>query len=139
MTRDEYEARRRALEAQLQADISLIHAAHEVRVRSLDSLWQAEDGNAPAAIVRETVPAAPAPARKTMRPRGAVLDDLQRALPQLPEVFDSRDVARVLGYTPARSTLFRALLLLKEEGAIAVDLSSPGGTSNTYRKLAANG
>lgn len=139
MTRDEYEARRRALEAQLQADISLIHAAHEVRVRSLDNLWQAGNGNAPAATVRDTVPAASAPAPRTMRPRGAVLDDLERTLPQLPEVFDSRDIARVLGYKPARATLFRALLQLTKDGAIAVEYSSPGGSNNAYRKATANG
>jgi hypothetical protein len=41
MTRGEYEERRRALEAQRQADIALINAAHETRIRSLDRLWQA--------------------------------------------------------------------------------------------------
>ena len=35
MTRDEYEERLRALDAQLQADIALIRAGHEARVRSL--------------------------------------------------------------------------------------------------------
>ena len=37
MTEEEYAERRRALEQELQRDLALIHAAHEARVRSLDS------------------------------------------------------------------------------------------------------
>jgi hypothetical protein len=42
MTRSEFEQRRRALEAQLAADVELLRAAHETRVRALESLWLAE-------------------------------------------------------------------------------------------------
>jgi hypothetical protein len=111
MTRDEYEERLRALEVQLQTEIALIHAGHEARVRSLGSLLQTA---APA-----PVPAA-AP-KKTARRAWATLDDLEKALPRLPEVFDKRDITRVLGYTPAYSTLCRALAELKESGEIADD------------------
>ncbi len=38
MTRSEYEARRRALQEQVRADIALIQAAHETRIRSLERL-----------------------------------------------------------------------------------------------------
>ena len=41
MKRSEYEQRRQALEAQLAADIELVRAAHETRVRALESLWLA--------------------------------------------------------------------------------------------------
>ncbi len=111
MTRDEYDERVRALEAQLQTDIALVHAGHEARVRSLGNLWQTA---APA-----PVPAA-AP-KKTARPAWATLAEIEEALPRLPEVFDKRDIIRVLGYTPAYSTLFRALAELRKSGEIADD------------------
>lgn len=90
MTREEYEKRRRALEEQLRADIALMNAAHETRIRSLERLWQdtAEDGSGPAQ------PAIPAPAQKELRPRGSVINDLDAALPGLPQVFDKHDVVQ---------------------------------------------
>jgi len=130
MTRDEYEERLRALEAQVQADIALVQAGHEARVRSLGSLWQAATAGA-------AIPApAPVPAvapKKAARPDWSTLDDLQEALPRLPEVFDKRDVARVLGYAPAYTTLVRALAELKEAGEIA-DADGYGYRSQ-YRKV----
>ena len=153
MTRSEYEERRRALEAQRQADIALINAAHETRVRSLDRLWQAtaeDDGNLvmpaapgngalPAPAARPAVSAPPAAARRSMRGRGEVQSDLDEAFPQLPEVFDKRDVARVLGYEPARATLFRALRQLMDEGAIAMEDHSLKGNLQAFRKIPSAG
>lgn len=145
MTRGEYEERRRALEAQRQADIALINAAHETRVRSLDRLWQAaaEDDAAlsapaaapPAVSARPAVSAPPAAARRKIRPRGEVQSDLDEALPQLPEVFDKRHIAQVLGYEPARATLFRALRQLMDEGTIAIEDHSLKGNLNAFRKI----
>jgi hypothetical protein len=152
MTRGEYEERRRALEALREADITMINAVHEIRVRSLDKLWQAaaEDGAdftrpaapgngslpAPAAIPAVSTP--PAAIRKKMRGRGEVLNDLDAAFSQLPEVFDKRDVTRVLGYEPARATLFRALRELMDEGAVAMeDYNLPGTILTAFRKIRA--
>jgi hypothetical protein len=42
MTRSGYEQRRRALEQQLQADLEMLRAAHQVRLRSLEQLWHAQ-------------------------------------------------------------------------------------------------
>ena len=150
MTRGEYEERRRALEAQREADIAMINAAHEIRVRSLDKLWQAAteygadftspaapgNGSLPAPAAVPAVSTPPAPARRKMRGRGEVINDLDEALHQLPEVFDKRDVTRVLGYEPARATLFRALHQLMDEGAVAMeDHSLPGTTLTAFRKI----
>ncbi len=73
MTRGEYEERRRALEAQREADIAMINAAHEIRVRSLDKLWQAaaEDG---ADFTKPAAPgngSLPAPAARSENRTGA--------------------------------------------------------------------
>jgi CRP-like cAMP-binding protein len=141
MTRDDYDERRRLLEERLRADIAMIHAAHEVRVRALDTLWQESMGGdvsisttVPSSAVRQP-PAVPTAPPVPARPRGAVLIDLVNALPRLPNVFDKRDIARVLGYTASRSTLFRALERLLDEGYIAIKDASDGGVLALYRKV----
>ena len=131
MTRKEFEERLRALEAQHQADIALMNAAHEARVRSLESLWRTvaqPDVAAPA-----TAPAPPAP--KLKRERFSVFNDLAEALPGLPEVFDKHDIVSALGYEPSRATLFRALRALSKQGMIETESSSIGGATSRYRKL----
>lgn len=134
MTREQYKERRRALEEQLKADIALVHAAHEVRVRSLERLWQG---------VREedlgASPASPAAPGNPSRPRGSVLDDLEAALPRLPEIFDKSDVSGALGYKPSRTTLFRALQQLLHDRQIAIQDYSSGGIQTRYRKLKGGG
>lgn len=140
MTQAEFEARSRALEKQLQADIALLQAAHEIRIRALESLRQASrDGenpaSRPAAPVQPQAPAAAAPPRKRKHSeRGAVLQDLEAILPQLPEEFDRRDVDRLLGYSPTRSTIFRALQVFEREGLVEVAEHSYGRQLVQYRK-----
>ena len=140
MTREEYEERRRAFEEQHRVDVALMNAAQEARIRSLDRLWQeslererSPTSEIPGAPVRPV--ASPAPEPKTLRPRYSVINDLEEAFPQLPQVFNRKDIVRALGYEPPRTTLFRALNRLQEEGAITVETHSPGGTTARYRKL----
>jgi hypothetical protein len=71
-----------------------------------------------------------------MRGRGEVQYDLDEAFPRLPEVFDKRDVTRILGYEPARATLFRALQRFLDAGLLATeDHSLPGTTLTAFRKI----
>lgn len=149
MTREEYEERRLTLEEQHRADLDLLNAAHELRLRDLERVWQgrvegdwdaaAPDSSSlpvqPATVLREPVPAAAVPARKPMRKRYSVVHDLQAALPGLPKVFDRHDILQALGYVPARTTLHRALEVLQQEGMIAVEDHSLGGVTTRYRKL----
>ena len=137
MTREEYEERRRAFEEQHRADVALMNAAHEARIRSLDRLWQEEldPERSAAAPEASPAPAQPAPAPKPMRERYAVVTDLDDALPEIPEIFDRRDVIRALGYEPPRTTLYHALAQLQKEGAIAIETFSGGGARVRYRKL----
>jgi len=153
MTREEYEERRRTLEEQHRADVGLLNAALELRLRSLERIWResvegeraAAAPEAPAAVaqpttaVPEPVPAAADPAPRPMRERYSVVTDLEAALPRLPEVFDRHDIIRALGYVPARTTLLRALGMLTKEGVIAVEDPSPGGITTVYRKLGSSG
>lgn len=154
MTRSEYEARRRALEEQLRADIALIQAAHETRLRSLERLWQAaneaeEPNPGPSQAAErparaETTPAAvPVPPaaepKPPARPRGQVLADLLDILPELPEVFERPDIIKALGYEPSRSSLHRALAKLLEAGEIVVESRSDGGILASYRRVGEGG
>ena len=139
MTRKEFEERRRALEAQHLADVALMNAAHEARIRNLESLWQTV---APPAADPQPAPSAPAPVQepaprpKPKRARFSVLTDLVEALPGLPETFDKHDIVRALGYEPSRATLFRALRALSDEGLIETESISLGGATTRHRKLA---
>ena len=141
MTREEYEERRRAFEEQHRADVALMNAAQEARIRSLDRLWQEELDRERSAAAPEAFPAPapapvqPAPAPKPMRERYTVVNDLDDALPELPEIFERRDVIRALGYEPPRTTLYHALAQLQKEGAIAIETLSGGGARVRYRKL----
>ena len=148
MDTQEYERRRRALESQLQADLALVQAGHQARLRALEQLWLSSSGDGTAAAEAPTEPplsetaasetiasetADPTPLRSHRR--GDTLNDLRAALPHLPEIFEREDIYRALGYTPARATLYRALWALEREGELAFARYSNGGVRAQYRKL----
>jgi hypothetical protein len=54
---------------------------------------------------------------------------------QLPEVFDKKDVVRLVGYEPTHSTFHRALTRLQDEDSVAIEDYSEGGMHTIYRKL----
>jgi hypothetical protein len=151
MRHSEYQRRRLALEAQLQAALDLIRAGHAAKLRALERVWLSshegegagddEVGAAGAKPASETAQNASAwsetpgqPPRHGRR-RGGTLSDLRDALPRLPEVFEKRDVLELLGYIPPRATLYRALETLREEEKIAITRYSDGGERTRYRKL----
>ena len=87
-------------------------------------------------VPSETVPSetrADGPVRVSRR--RDVLGDVEAVLPDLPELFEKRDLVQALGYEPSRSTLFRALDTLREQGKIEIALYSDGGTRTQYKKL----
>jgi hypothetical protein len=127
MRSEEYERRRQAVQAQLQADLDLIRAGYEAKLRALESLWLSSPVGAPAAGPRsETAPnetpssETPAGAPARVSRRGDVLRDVRAVLSQLPEVFERRDVIQAIGYKPPRATLYRALATLQEEEEITI-------------------
>jgi len=153
MRQSEYEQRRRALEAQFQADVELLRAGYQAKLRALDMIWLASmDEALPAAPPPlpapeplqllesapdpETPPETPAAAapEPALRP-GQVRYDLEDIFADLPEEFEKRDVVRLLGYEPPRSTLNRALseLLLAKRAKIV--RYSEGHNRTRYRKL----
>lgn len=154
MDSQEYQRRRQALEEQLQADLSLIRAGYEAKLRALERIWLTSDGPSPPlaetvpdeAVTSETVPAKGGPetnaadaaeesAVASASDRRDTLSDLLKALPALAKEFDKSDISRALGYTPSRATLYRVLTKLEKEGKIATVQSSQGRTKTLYRAL----
>jgi hypothetical protein len=150
MTRSEYEQRRRALEAQLAADVELVRAAHETRLRALERLWLASsevESSEPVPIGTQTgngmrtetgtqtgTQAPPAEDEAVHKGYGEVAADLEDALVRLPELFDKAALVHEIGYQPIRSTLHRAIDKLLLQKKIKVDQASSGRTRTIYRK-----
>ncbi|HKV12284.1 MAG TPA: hypothetical protein VJ725_29335 [Thermoanaerobaculia bacterium] len=149
----EYEQRRRAMERQLEADIELLRAAHETRIRALDQLWldlpekdQLSSADGPeAGGAGEEAAAEPADVpigtqRETQGPQeirkgyGEVSLDIEAVFGSLPAVFDRPELVRALGYQPVRTTFYRAIDALVTEGRITVESPSVGRHRTRYRK-----
>lgn len=132
MKRSEYEQRRQALEDAFETELATLRAAHQIRLHSLEALWLAnpeEDAPPPA----PAVPPAPTARRRTL---SEMIQAVEEVLPHLPEVFDKNDVIRLLGWSPPRATLFRALDALVSKGRLAIENFSMGRVSNVYRQTA---
>ena len=148
MDRQEFQRRRRALEELYQADLRLLRAAHESRVRSLEALWTSLDGGdaalpPPSAFLLPAAEGAPAstpePAEAPALPARSRNPDLRTALqeilPALPEVFDKSDVLQVLGWNPSRSSLYRVLADMVTDGLLRFDYLSGGRRASQFRKV----
>ena len=153
MTHDEYEQRKRRLEEELRAGVALLETAFRHQIRALQLVWAATGGDEveippqvlalPAA--REFLPAAPAlPAPPVAPPQPArrcaweLLEDVESALPKVPDVFDRGDICRAIGYEPDRGSLYRTFQELIGEGAIAIERRGTGKQPSRYKKTGAN-
>jgi len=129
MDPEEYERRKQALEEIYEADLEMVRAAHEVRLRSLEALWlSSAPGPAPGTAAAPAE--APAPKQRNPDLRTAVEEIFDR----LPDVFEKRDVTDALGWQPSRSSLYRILLDLARERRIRIN-PSLGRHPSQYRKL----
>ena len=149
MDETEYERRKRALEEIYQADLELVHAAHAARLRSIEALRTSSGGMdapgpAPAAspplpgqpavapLGKPEAPPPPATVHRSRKPdlRSAV-DEI---FPQLPTVFEKKDVALALGWTPNRSSLQRVLGQMVSDGLVEFLDTSDGRVPSRYKK-----
>lgn len=133
MDRNEYEQRRSAVEEIYRQDLELVRAAHEARLRSLESLWQSQS---PEPIPATAAPPAPSPAPAAVpKPRPPELRNaVEEIFPQLPDLFEKKDVVAALGWTPSRAGLYRVLLDLAIAGWLKIT-PSRGRYPSQYRKL----
>ena len=146
MDSQEYERRRQAIQAQLQADLDLIRAGYEAKLRALETIWlSAPTGDPAAAPTSETAPSetptsetalseTPSEAPARISRRGDVLRDVRAVLPRLPEVFERKDVVQALGYQPPRATLYRVLATLQEKKEITVVRYGDERSQAQYRR-----
>lgn len=151
MERKEYERRKRILEEQKKEAVALIEAGFDAQLRALDMVWMASPASgspAPLALVEPgpplLLPAAPAatpeppppaPARKLWAP-AELYNLLVDLLPQLPAEFDRDDVMAALPERPKRSSLYKILEELCEDGAIERLRSGRGQIPSIYRRRA---
>ena len=154
MTSKEYERRRQAIEEQCQADLELIRAGCQAKLRALETVWlhSTGDQDTPRQVssetVSETVPSGTVPVETVPGQTpdsgaaraflwGDVLSDAKAVFADLPEVFDKKDLCQAIGYKPSRGTLLRVLQELQKEKKVAVAFQSGGGRQTQYRKVMA--
>jgi hypothetical protein len=130
MTRDEYEERKAKIEEQLRAGVELLQAACRRQMEALDLLWGAGANEEPAAIVPARVAEKPLPRRRAW----GLYDEVRDAILNLPEVFHRGHVCDQLGYQPDRSSLFRALREMVEEGILAIQSQGDNRRPTLYRR-----
>jgi hypothetical protein len=139
MTSNEFEERKRRLEEHHRAGIELLEAAHQRQIRALEIVYltaAAEDvqilsPETPLTVAAATTVRPPAFSR---RGAGELREEIQAALSRMPQVFDRHDVCQALGHEPERSSLFRALRELVQEGVLAVEEVGRGKVAGTYRQ-----
>lgn len=154
MSPEDYERYRRQLEEQLRADVELLYEAYRTKLRAYETVWRTRLEMAGAVDWQPAPPLAttlPAPASLQALPAGAtaadrsakhrprakangLYNDLLDALPYLEGPFDTKDIARAVGYEPRRSTLWRVLSdLVHEKHIVQVELSD-GKKPAKYRR-----
>lgn len=129
MTQDEYEQRKRRLEADLRSGIELLQTAYQTQLRALELVRMA---TSPGPVAPP--PSASPPTPGSRRSYGTIYPALRAALPQLPEVFDRNDVCVALGHEPDRATLHRSLMDLVREGLLRIEVRGLGRSATKYRR-----
>src|SRR5262245_18151502 len=135
MTDEEFTQRKRTLDLQLEAGISLLRDSHQTQVQALERLWSATREDRTAAVeVPSPKDAVPAPVRRQRRTYGSIYDEVVSILDQISGAFDTNDVCRLLATPPDRSSLFRVLRKLEYEGRIEAREFGTGCRTTIYRK-----
>ena len=140
MTEDEFLQQKRRLDEQLEVAISWLREAHRAQVRALEAVWAAsrQEGDGPV-TVQAPVEAPAAVPEKPRRGSLEVYDEVVAILERLPAKFDKNDVCRLLGASPDRVALFRALQRLGDEDRIEVAEHGAGRRTTVYRRIDGSG
>jgi hypothetical protein len=137
MTPGEFEQKKRALEEQLRSGIEMLQRSFQIQLRALELVRWSEG---PAGDLPDG-----SPEREPLRRRsewsepGVLLSRVEEALGQLPDEVTKNDVIRVLGFTPERSSLHRAITKLERRGILALQTRGDGRLPSVYRKLPPKG
>ncbi len=133
MTDEDLAQRKRTLDLQLEAGISLLRDSHRAQVQALERLWAVTREESPDAV-KTPVPAAASPAKRPRRPAGSLYDEVVSALDRISGDFNKNDICRLLDSSPDRASLFRVLQQLEHEGRIETQEFGMGRRPTTYRK-----
>ncbi len=150
MTREDYEQRKRRLEAQLEEALELVRAGFRQQIRALEMVWMttaaedvalspipAETTSREAPAASDAASAALQPAKSSRKPRqpaGKLWDDIDAIFDDLPQVFDRNDVVKALGYEPERSSLHRVMKRFQKAGDIVLKAYPAGRIPAKYEK-----
>ncbi|MEP7011006.1 MAG: hypothetical protein ABJC13_11845 [Acidobacteriota bacterium] len=163
ITREEYEDRKRFIEAQHRATIELIEAGRVAQLRALDLVWLASGAGGVPLLPQLELPAfgeaarllaapseseggasgpVPAAPPEPSAPPGRrkaweLVGEIVKALEVLPEVFDHYDLCRALGYELDRGAARRNLQLLIDDGVLAPVQRENERSRLRYRRLKA--
>lgn len=137
MTRAEFEKRKQVLEEQFRASILFLREGYESQLRALESDGSASTGSVPGRNARADAAVVAEPARRRARGRepGEMTELVRAAVDQLPAELTKEDIVRILGFSPERSSLHRALDVLLVEGTVGIHVRGAGRKPNVYRKL----
>ena len=149
MTREEYDERKRRIEAHHRFSTELIDAARQQELRALELVWMTTAEGAfgralPPLVSEETIllPVSPAasgkpapPAKAPRRVLWEIVDQVIEILPRLAEPFDRNDVCRALGYELDRGIMFRLFERLVEENLVRRVTRGEGRIPSRYRRV----
>jgi hypothetical protein len=149
MTRDEYEERKRRIEAHHRFSSELIDAARQQELRALELVWMTTaEGSFGRSLPRMpseeaillSVSSAPPgkgtpPAKAPRRALWEVVEKVVEVLPGLPELFDRNDICQAIGYELDRGTLFRVFERLVDEGRVKRVTRGEGRIPSQYRRV----
>ncbi len=148
MTREEYEERKRRIEAYHRFSSELIDAARQQELRALELVWmttaEGAFGRALPPLPSENailLPVSPAASGKPVPPAKAprrvlweIVDQVIEILPGLPEPFDRNDVCRAIGYELDRGIMFRLFERLVDEKRVQRVMRGEGRNPSQYRR-----
>lgn len=142
MTKAEYEQNLQELETRHRIASQFLQQGHAAQLQALESEWAQGAEAAPETEARRRDETA-APVAETAPDRlspwaylpGRLLESVRQAVAQLPVEFKKEDIIRLLGFTPERSSLHRAMDTLLVERKIRIHLRGAGRVPNVYRKL----
>lgn len=142
MTKAEYEEKKLELETRHRIAVQFLRQGYEAQLRALESAWSQRAEAAPGPEVHriDEIPAPAGESAPVQHPPWAFLSDgllesVRKAVAQLPTELTKADIVRVLGFTPERSSLHRALDTLMMERKIRIHIRGTGRVPNVYRKL----
>lgn len=131
MTKAEYEKKKQELETRHHIAVQFLQKGYEAQLRTLESEW----GQAPEAPLPDLAEAAPVELPPWTHLSGGLLESVRQAVDQLPAEFKKEDIIRLLGATPERSSLHRAIDTLLRERKIRIHIRGAGRMPNVYRKV----